>query len=108
MGGGAWLESSLGKSANVELATLDSFVGYTHDIGPSSRSLREDITDPVLEFPGQVVPSNPRRFPVLRAVRAWRRQRGWPESDRWRNDDQKGPTGLPTLDNPVASVLRSP
>jgi hypothetical protein len=46
------LESSLGKGINLELATLDNFV-YPNDIGPSSRGIKEDVTDPVLEFPGK-------------------------------------------------------
>ena len=49
---GGMLESSLGKAINVELATLDNFV-YPHDIGPSSESFKEDVTEPVLEFPGK-------------------------------------------------------
>ena len=32
---------------------LDNFGEYPHDIGPSSRSFREDITDPLFEFPGE-------------------------------------------------------
>jgi len=49
---GGMLESSLGKGVNVELATLDNFV-YPNDIGPSSRGIKEDITEPTLEFPGK-------------------------------------------------------
>jgi O-succinylbenzoate synthase len=49
---GGMLESSLGKSINLELATLSNFV-YPNDIGPSSRGIKEDLTDPVLEFPGK-------------------------------------------------------
>ena len=49
---GGMLESSLGRGVNVELATLDNFV-YPNDIGPSSWIIREDITDPVLEYPGK-------------------------------------------------------
>ena len=60
---GGMLESSLGKSVNVELATLDNFVGYPHDIGPSSHSFKEDITDPVLEFPGQARSFEPSTVP---------------------------------------------
>ena len=48
---GGMLESSLGKGINLELATLENFV-YPNDIGPSSRGIKEDITDPVLEFAG--------------------------------------------------------
>ena len=60
---GGMLESSLGKSVNVELATLDNFAGYPHDIGPSSHSFKEDITDPVLEFPGQARSFGPSTVP---------------------------------------------
>jgi O-succinylbenzoate synthase len=49
---GGMLESSLGKGINLELATLSNFV-YPNDIGPSSRGIKEDLTDPVLEFPGK-------------------------------------------------------
>ena len=46
------LESSLGKGVNLELATLENFV-YPNDIGPSSRGIKEDLTEPTLEFPGK-------------------------------------------------------
>ena len=59
---GGMLESSLGTGTNVELATLDNFV-YPNDIGPSSRSIREDITDPVLEFPGEQRVFTPSKVP---------------------------------------------
>jgi len=49
---GGMLESSFGKGVNLELATLENFV-YPNDIGPSSRGIKEDITDPVLEFAGE-------------------------------------------------------
>ena len=49
---GGMLESSLGKGINVELATLENFV-YPNDIAPSSRNIREDITEPTIEFPGR-------------------------------------------------------
>ncbi len=49
---GGMLESSLGKGVNLELATLDNF-SYPNDIGPSSRGIKEDITEPILEFPGK-------------------------------------------------------
>ena len=49
---GGMLESSLGKSINLELATLSNFV-YPNDIGPSSRGIREDLTELLLEFPGK-------------------------------------------------------
>ena len=49
---GGMLESSLGAAINVELATLDNFV-YPNDIIPSSRYIKEDITEPSLEFPGK-------------------------------------------------------
>jgi len=64
---GGMLESSLGKGINIELATLDNFV-YPNDISPSTRSIKEDITDPVLEFPGEgkvFIPSTVAGVPYL-------------------------------------------
>ena len=73
------LESSQGKSVNVELAALENFVAYPHDIGLASRSFREDITDPVLEFLGKArsfgpstVPSTPCRPSIDKAERLTR------------------------------------
>ena len=59
---GGMLESSLGRGINLELATLENFV-YPNDIGPSSRSIKEDITDPVLEFPGKEKTFTPSTVP---------------------------------------------
>jgi len=46
------LESSLGKGVNLELATLENFVS-PNGIGLSSRGIKEDLTEPTLEFPGK-------------------------------------------------------
>jgi len=46
------LESCLGKGVNLELATLENLI-YPNDIGPSSRGIKKDLTEPTLEFPGK-------------------------------------------------------
>ncbi len=61
---GGMLESSLGTGVNLELATLANFV-YPNDIGPSSRSIKEDITDPLLEFPGKARAFAPSSVPGI-------------------------------------------
>ena len=61
---GGMLESSLGRGVNLELATLENFT-YPNDIGPSSRSIKEDITTPVLEFPGKEKTFTPSTVPGI-------------------------------------------
>jgi O-succinylbenzoate synthase len=61
---GGMLESSLGKGVNLELATLENF-SYPNDIGPSSRGIKEDLTEPTLEFPGKEKVFNPSAVPGI-------------------------------------------
>ena len=64
---GGMLESSLAVGISVELATLGNFV-YPNDIGPSSQFIKEDITEPTLEFPGKekvFIPSTVPGIPYL-------------------------------------------
>jgi O-succinylbenzoate synthase len=49
---GGMLESSLAVGISVELGTLENFL-YPNDVGASSQFIKEDITDPVIEFPGE-------------------------------------------------------
>lgn len=48
---GGMVESSLAKGINLELATLENFV-YPNDLTPSSDNIRNDITKPAFEYPG--------------------------------------------------------
>jgi O-succinylbenzoate synthase len=49
---GGMLESSLAVGISVELATLENIV-YPSDVGASSQFIKEDITEPTIEFPGK-------------------------------------------------------
>ena len=49
---GGMLESSVAVGVSVELATLENFV-YPNDVGASSQFIKEDLTEPTIEFPGK-------------------------------------------------------
>jgi len=48
----------------VELATLGNFV-YPNDVGSSSQFIKEDITEPTIEFPGKERVFKPSTVPGL-------------------------------------------
>jgi len=59
---GGMLESSLAVGISVELATLENIV-YPSDVGASSQFIKEDITEPTIEFPGKARVLKPSSVP---------------------------------------------
>ncbi len=61
---GGMLESSVAVGVSVELATLENFV-YPNDVGSSSQFIREDLTEPTIEFPGKEKVFKPSSVPGI-------------------------------------------
>ena len=61
---GGMLETSIAIGVSVELGTLSNFV-YPNDIGASSLFLKEDLTEPTVEFPGKEKALKPSTVPGI-------------------------------------------
>jgi len=61
---GGMLETSIAIGVSVELGTLDNFV-YPNDIGASSLFLKEDVTEPTVEFHGKEKSLKPSSVPGI-------------------------------------------
>ena len=61
---GGMLESSVAVGVSVELATLENFV-YPNDVGASSQFVKEDVTEPTIEFPGKEKVFKPSTVPGI-------------------------------------------
>ena len=61
---GGMLESSVAIGVSVELGTLENFV-YPNDVGASSLFLKEDLTEPTVEFPGKEKVFKPSSVPGI-------------------------------------------